>query len=667
MRPFLGGLIVFGTSAAVLALEILAVRLLAPYLGITIEVTTGVIGTVLAGIALGTWLGGRLADRMDPRRLLGPILIAGGVLALTVVPMVTLASRLGVGAGPEGILIYAGLAFFLPAAVLSAASPTVVKLQLHHLGQTGAVVGSYSAIGTTGAIFGSFLTGFVLVAALPTRPIVIAIGVALIVAGALTAWQLGRARPAQMVALAAALALAGIAWSVLTPTACQRESAYFCISVEAASDDGTERVLRMDTLRHAYVDLDDPTLLEFRYTRLLGDIADGVAPSGSSINALHVGGGGFTLPRYIEATRPGSEHRILELDPVVLEVATEELGFETSEKMEVVIGDGRLAIAEEPDDRYDLVIGDAFGGVAVPWHLTTTEFLSQVRRTLRPGGDLCRQHHRPPAARACACPAGHLRRSLRARRGLRPLVARRWRTRRQRHPPCLRSAPPPGRHPARQRNPWRPRRARRRRLQHRRVQRRCSHPARRLRTHGPAADALPILTGPEGYVAHTAGMENTRKVRTRPELTRVFVLMLVVALLGVSALAVPVAAQDDSPDPSASPAAAEAACQSASDLEIILGFVRDSVEAESGLVPVGIGVIAALSEARTLVGLVGETYRPLVQDLTVSLQDLRATIGDLDDLDTAGAKLAAVGETVVDIGNAMDAVSMQLRTGCPEE
>ncbi len=125
MRPIVGGLIVFGTSAAVLALEILAVRLLAPYLGITIEVTTGVIGTVLAGIALGTWLGGRLADRVDPRRLLGPILIVGGVLALAVIPMITLASRYGVGPGPQGILIYAGTAFFLPAAVLSAASPTV--------------------------------------------------------------------------------------------------------------------------------------------------------------------------------------------------------------------------------------------------------------------------------------------------------------------------------------------------------------------------------------------------------------------------------------------------------------------------------------------------------------------------------------------------------------
>ena len=386
MRPLLGAIVVFGTSAAVLALEILAVRLLAPHLGITIEVTTGVIGTVLAGIALGTWVGGRLADAMDPRRLLGPILILGGALALAVIPMVSLASNTGVGASPQGILIYAGMAFFLPAAVLSAASPTVVKLQLHHLGQTGAIVGSYSAIGTTGAIVGSFLTGFVLVAALPTRPIVIGIGVALMVSGVLITRLLGRARPTQVVVIAMVLGIGGIAWSLVSPATCQRESAYFCISVEAASDDGRELVLIMDTLRHAYVDLDDPSRLEFRYTRLLGDIADGLAPTGEPLTALHLGGGGFTLPRYIDATRPGSQHRILELDPVVLEVAREELGFETSEAMEVVIGDGRLGLADEPDGRYDLVIGDAFSGVSVPWHLATTEFVSEVQRVLGPGG-----------------------------------------------------------------------------------------------------------------------------------------------------------------------------------------------------------------------------------------------------------------------------------------
>ncbi len=386
MRPLLAGLIVFCTSAAVLALEILAVRLLAPHLGLTLEVTTGVIGTILAGIAAGTWLGGRLADHADPRRMLGPILILGGVLALAVIPMISLADRLGVGPSPQGVLVYAGAAFFLPAAVLSAASPTVVKMQLHHLGQTGSIVGSYSAIGTTGAIAGSFITGFVLVVALPTRPIVIAIGSALIVAGLLIAWRLGRVRPSGLLALALALAGGAVLWTVAAPDPCQRESAYFCISVEAASDDGSERLLRMDTLRHAYVDLDDPTHLEFAYTRLLGDVADGLARANEPLSALHVGGGGFTLPRYLAATRPGSTNRVLELDPVVVEVAESELGLGPSDGLSIAIGDARLRLEDEPSAAYDLVIGDAFGGPAVPWHLTTREFVSEIRRTLRPDG-----------------------------------------------------------------------------------------------------------------------------------------------------------------------------------------------------------------------------------------------------------------------------------------
>jgi spermidine synthase len=386
MRPLLAGLIVFFTSAAVLALEILAVRLLAPHLGITLEVTTGVIGTILAGIAVGTWLGGQLADQTDPRRLLGPILIVGGVLALAVIPMISLAARTGVGPSPQGVIVYAGAAFFLPAAVLSAASPTVVKLQLRHLGQTGTVVGSYSAIGTSGAIAGSFVTGFVLVAALPTRPIVIGIGLALIGAGLLIGWRLGRMRRDGLLALAVALGGGAVLWTLLAPDPCERESAYFCISVESASADGTERLLRMDTLRHAYVDLDDPTHLEFGYTRLLGDVADALAPARQPIDALHIGGGGFTLPRYLSATRPGSSSRVLELDPVVVEVAEQELGLERTEDLSIRVGDARLGLAQEPADSYDLVIGDAFGGPAVPWHLTTREFVGQIARTLRPGG-----------------------------------------------------------------------------------------------------------------------------------------------------------------------------------------------------------------------------------------------------------------------------------------
>jgi spermidine synthase len=115
-------------------------------------------------------------------------------------------------------------------------------------------------------------------------------------------------------------------------------------------------------------------------------VVDALAPAGRPIEALHLGGGGFTLPRYVEATRPGSVNRVLELDAVVLQTARDELGLETSESLTVRLGDGRVGMAEEPSEAYDLVIGDAFAGPAVPWHLTTEEFVRDVQRVLRPDG-----------------------------------------------------------------------------------------------------------------------------------------------------------------------------------------------------------------------------------------------------------------------------------------
>ena len=90
-RPLPGWLavvLVVGTSASVLVLEILAGRLLAPYVGVSLETYTGIIGTVLAGIAFGAWAGGQLADRFDPRRLLPLLLLLGGALAVATIPVV---------------------------------------------------------------------------------------------------------------------------------------------------------------------------------------------------------------------------------------------------------------------------------------------------------------------------------------------------------------------------------------------------------------------------------------------------------------------------------------------------------------------------------------------------------------------------------------------------
>ena len=147
------------------------------------------------------------------------------------------------------------------------------------------------------------------------------------------------------------------------------------------------RILILDRLTHAYVDLIDPTTIEFAYVRRFADVS---APYLESlerpVDVLHVGGGGFSFPRYLEATQPGARHTVLELDPVVLQVARQQLGFVRSDAIEVIVGDARRSIEALPDDAFDLVIGDAFGGLAVPWHLTTIEFLDQIERVLRPGG-----------------------------------------------------------------------------------------------------------------------------------------------------------------------------------------------------------------------------------------------------------------------------------------
>jgi len=159
-------------------------------------------------------------------------------------------------------------------------------------------------------------------------------------------------------------------------------------------------------------------------------------------------------------------------------------------------------------------------------------------------------------------------------------------------------------------------------------------------------------------------MTHSRYTIARSERTRVGVATLLVALMSITMLASAVVAQEESAAPLASPTAAEAACTSASDLQLIVDFVRDSVEAEAGLITVGIGVIAGVSEANTLAGLVAETYRPLVGDLILSLQGLRDTIGSLGELDTTGAKIATIGESVTEIGSAMDALTVQLRSSC---
>ncbi|MFB6776846.1 spermidine synthase [Streptomyces sp. NPDC056352] len=144
--------------------------------------------------------------------------------------------------------------------------------------------------------------------------------------------------------------------------------------------------LNLDGAPQSHVDLDDPAHLSFSYQRRIGHIADLVAPAGQPLHVVHLGGGAFTLARYIAATRPRSTQQIVELDAALVQLVRRELPLDPQARIRVRSTDARAGLGKIPDDWADLVIADAFSGSRTPAHLNSTEFLTDVRRVLKPTG-----------------------------------------------------------------------------------------------------------------------------------------------------------------------------------------------------------------------------------------------------------------------------------------
>ncbi len=389
LPAWVAGAVTFLCSGAVLVLEIVGLRLIAPYVGVTLQTSTAVIGYALAAIALGAWSGGIVADRTDPRRLIAPLMVAGGALVIAVLPLVRFTGSLLSGPDAGAVLLLAAVAVVVPAALLSAVPPMVVKLQLASLDETGTVVGRLSGIGTLGGIAATFVTGFVLIAILPSSVILVGTGAVTVLAGVAVAVFLRRGtagRAGNVPAALLVLAVVGGGLAAIAPTPCETETGYHCARVEADPERDSGRVLHLDTARHSYVDLEDPTHLEFGYVRAIGAVTDVLRGEREPLSALHVGGGGLTLPRYLAEVRPGTESLVLEVDPGVVEIDREQLALETSDRLRVRVTDGRVGLAAEVVGSRDLVVGDAFGGLSVPWQLTTREAVELVDRALTDDG-----------------------------------------------------------------------------------------------------------------------------------------------------------------------------------------------------------------------------------------------------------------------------------------
>ena len=145
-------------------------------------------------------------------------------------------------------------------------------------------------------------------------------------------------------------------------------------------------LLTIDRIRQSYVDLDDPTYLDFEYVQTMADVLDALPPGPLAVT--HVGGGAATLARYVAVTRPGSPQIVLEPDAELTEFVRARLPFPRGHRIRVRAVDGRAGVAALRDASADVLVLDAFHGGRVPPELATLEFVAEVARVLKPHGTL---------------------------------------------------------------------------------------------------------------------------------------------------------------------------------------------------------------------------------------------------------------------------------------
>ncbi len=390
--------IVFVGGACTMVLELIAGRLMAPYIGVSLYTWTSIIGVVLAGISLGNYLGGRIADRYAHPWVLGGVFLTAGVASLAILPGVVLLSKTPL---PNSLhlmnrsLLYSALIFFLPTTVLGMITPIVIRRTLQDLGKAGNVVGTIYAVSTVGAIVGTFATGFFLISMFGTRTIVSIVAIVLIALGIGSGamWRGGRQSAAAMGVLAIFALSLGFKGSF--DAHFLKESNYYTINVYDWNDEKNNnrqlKVLKLDFLDHSFADPQDPTFLRYEYEQIFAQFAAYQARRDPQVKALFVGGGGYTLPRYMEVVYPQSTLDVVEIDPAVTETVYEQLGLSPDTRVRTYNQDGRFFLMSrqaraETGPKYGLVFADAFNDYSVPYHLTTVEFHRLVKGVLADDG-----------------------------------------------------------------------------------------------------------------------------------------------------------------------------------------------------------------------------------------------------------------------------------------
>jgi spermidine synthase len=379
------GALVFGAGIGALATEITASRLLAPYFGSSTIVWANLIGIVLAALAVGYWLGGRIADRRPEPHLLG-LIVLGGAVFVALIPFVAKPfldfTVEGLDEASAGAVVGSFLAVVLlcapPVVLLGMVSPFAIRLAVSDVETAGAVAGRLYALSTAGSLLGTFLPALVLIPAIGTQRTFLV--VAAILAGS-ACFLLG---PRYLVVAAGMLCLVAIPPGAVKPTEglIHEETSYYqYIQVVEGAD--RRRVLHLNEGVAVHSVWRPDSVL----TGGVWDAFLAVPPLlGRPLERVAIlGNAGGTSARALGVFYPEAAVDGVELDPAVSRVGREYFGMDDNPRLSVHDADARPFL-RSTDETYDLIVVDAYHQPYVPFYLATREFFALVREHLAPGG-----------------------------------------------------------------------------------------------------------------------------------------------------------------------------------------------------------------------------------------------------------------------------------------
>jgi len=416
--------VVFIASFCTLVIELVAGRIMAPYVGVSLYTWTSIIGVVLAGISIGAYLGGRIADRYPRSSTLGWLLFLSGLGAFSISPLTNLVGGAQFQTSlMTRILLITAIIFFVPSCLLGMISPVVVKLTLNNLEKAGNVVGKIYAFSTLGSILGTFATGFYLISWMGTRSILLTMGIILVISAVIFGGFFRSKKALALLFLFLSLSfflpIVGLRVYAMThpaefsfpsspvesikafyryafkypfeeETYFFKESDYYTIKLKKSINGNNGNPLEslvLDHLVHSYTDLKDPFYIEYEYIRIYEEMVRWQAKKKESFKSLFLGGGGYTFPRFIGAKYPKAETHVVEIDPEITRAAQKYLGISGNTRIRSFNGDGRWFVMNcKEKGSYDFIFGDAFNDLSIPYHLTTKEFAIQIKSLLKPDG-----------------------------------------------------------------------------------------------------------------------------------------------------------------------------------------------------------------------------------------------------------------------------------------